>query len=465
MRSFLLFPLLFIGLMASPSFYSLSHGKFLHKLHEKMVDPQTNQSFYIIDRYPITFREEKYLSTVDNVIDGKIYYSSGWDYYKAYVPAGAFVDITISTYPNTTLRMHAKFRGDKNNIFDHAQPIFTGFSKNFLKELISDQQPTVDAIIVNNGGMTFNNLPTGGWVYFSLTGDVSGYYENFPGGTQIELVYNIEIVDKQKFYQDLKTIKYNAPDGDPIDAVDYLVVKNPVGPNDIVEYNMSLNRPDHTYEFNESYLLDMSSDDISGEITHSSSSSSLSSSKSSCTDPVYKELGLCEDESSVLEAKQYSSSSSLSSIANSGSTISNEEKELAEFLNGKSKSIKGYYIHYGEGKFQWIYVTAGNKTPYKLEGWDEENKRIIWKNLSSCLEANVEGKNIIFHKKSSCENSEEAQLSSINQSESSSSQSSIQSSSEASTYTEESYSNQSSSVSSIQGFQGEQGTLPVPRNN
>jgi len=454
-----------MGLMASQSIYSLSHGKFLQKINETTKDPQTNQEYTIISRYPVSFQDQKYITKTNYVINGKIYYPNDWDYFKAYIPAGATVSIQIVTYPNTTLRLHAKFKGDKNNTFDHVNPVFTGFTNDFQNKLLSNQEYTVDATIMNNTNLRFNNLSDGGWLYFSLVGDTSGYYENPPGYVRVDLIYTIEIADKQKFYNHLQSLRYNAPYGDPIDAVDYLVVKNPAGPEDIIKYNISLDRPMQTYEYSEdTYFSDTSSETSSSENIHSSS---ISSKESSCTDPIRKKMGLCQENSfsDNLEPIQSSSSNSSSSIANSGSSISNEEKQLAELLDGKSKSIKGYYIHYGEGKFQWIYITAGNKTPYKLEGWDEENKRIIWKNLSSCLEANVEGKSITFHKKSSCENSEEAQSSSINQSESSSSQSSLQSSSEASTYTEESYSNQSSSVSSTQGFQGEQGTLPVPRNN
>ena len=414
--------------MAAPSFYSLSQGKFLQKLQETMVDPKTNHIFKIIDRYPVTFLYQTVVTKTDAVIDQKIYYPNDWHYFKAYIPAGTIVDIQMTTYPNTALRLHAKFKGDKNNIFDHVDPIFSGFSRELYSKLLSNKQLTVDAVVTNNANLHFYNLAIGGWVYFSLVGDISGYYENPPGAVSVNFTYTIKVVDKDRFYNHLSSLRYNTPDGDPVDVIDYLIIKNPIAPNKIHEYNISLKSPRTIYNYSPdigSISSNNQSSSVNQEFTNNNQSAN--NSQSSISPPM----------------PSVNSESQNKDINNSFMSLD----KLVDFFDRKQKPIKGYFVYYGkEGKekskndqFKWLYVSASTKNVYKLKGWDSINNKIAWE-LLHCLKGNIKGKNIIFYK--SCENAKKTQSSQSNNKKNSSS------------FVSQEVSSNQNSISSIQGFTG-----------
>ena len=430
--------------MATPSFHSLSQGKFLQKLQETMVDSKTNKMFTVIERYPVTFLYQKVITRTDAVAGEKIYYPNDWHYFKAYIPAGAIVDIQMTTYPNTALRLHAKFKGDQNNIFDHTNPIFTGFGREFYDKILSNKQYTIDAIVTNNANLHFYNLPIGGWIYFSLVGDVSGYYENPPGSASVNFTYTIKIVDKDLFYNHLKSLQYNAPDGDPVDAIEYLVVKNPVAPNKINEYKIFLDRPNQTYNYspnNTSSNTDPNNNQISESSSVASGGSMSNTSSSSANDsrPIKPPVPSLN-------------TNSPDDAENKNVNISSIE-DLINFFNGKEQPIKGYFVYYGKeenktelDKWKWLYVSAQTGQVFKLAGWDETNRKIKWEKLFNkniCLKGKVKEKRIIFYK-DVCRNSKNVQLDT---------QSSRQSSSSVVSYMQES-SSPNKNISSIQGGGG-----------
>ena len=43
--------------------------------------------------------------------------------------------------------------------------------------------------------------------------------------------------------------------------------------------------------------------------------------------------------------------------------------------------IDGYFVHYGEGPFEWVYIVRETGSLYKLEGMNPETQHFIWTKL------------------------------------------------------------------------------------
>ncbi|SMC10049.1 hypothetical protein [Nitratiruptor tergarcus] len=72
---------------------------------------------------------------------------------------------------------------------------------------------------------------------------------------------------------------------------------------------------------------------------------------------------------------------------------------LVENLSNKNFPINGYFSHYGQGAFDWLYVSAISMNIYKLDGMDE-NGYLKWTPLSKYFdEVQVTGKIIHIGKK------------------------------------------------------------------
>jgi len=59
--------------------------------------------------------------------------------------------------------------------------------------------------------------------------------------------------------------------------------------------------------------------------------------------------------------------------------------------------IKGYYLHYGSGRYDWIYVPFSLSSAYKLEKGVDEEYQLRWTPLPSGIVITKEGDSIIIH--------------------------------------------------------------------
>lgn len=59
-----------------------------------------------------------------------------------------------------------------------------------------------------------------------------------------------------------------------------------------------------------------------------------------------------------------------------------------------SYKIDGYFVHYGNGAFDWLYMTSSSKKAYKLEGIDPQTKYFIWTPLQGALTIQKNGEYI-----------------------------------------------------------------------
>ena len=155
---------------------------------------------------------------------------------------------------------------------------------------------------------------------------------------------------------------------------------------------------------NSSSKLSSSSLNTSTSSSSSSSKSSSNSSKSSSTSSSSEasnsshntsnhnikcpsgytynpEIGFC------ISKDEPASSSSSSKINFSSSTssqiydpVKNKIKKILKAVKDKPLDINGYFIHYSDGAYDWIYVSK-SKRVYKLEGMDEDGY-LKWLNLS-----------------------------------------------------------------------------------
>ena len=148
-----------------------------------------------------------------------------------------------------------------------------------------------------------------------------------------------------------------------------------------------------------------SSSSQSSSSSYSSSSeiySSYSSSSSSVMSQVEDMKEKCESEGGVWldslgcsepSSSSHSSSSSYSSSSDESNSsdisaqeeISEENKTLTVLKTIKDSPLKinGYFTHYAEGAYDWIYVST-SKRVYKLEGMDE-NGYLEWLKLSDYI--------------------------------------------------------------------------------
>ncbi|WP_159445332.1 hypothetical protein [Nitratiruptor tergarcus] len=74
-------------------------------------------------------------------------------------------------------------------------------------------------------------------------------------------------------------------------------------------------------------------------------------------------------------------------------TKKSDPNEILNQIKNKVFSIKGYYIHYGDGIFEWIYIPVSLKSAMKLEKGVKEDYSLIWtrlpKNITIIKEGNL----------------------------------------------------------------------------
>ena len=124
-----------------------------------------------------------------------------------------------------------------------------------------------------------------------------------------------------------------------------------------------------------------------GESSSSSSSSSTSSSNSSSssTSSSASSSSTSSSSSSSTSSREQSSTSSSSSSAQdqtAGDGILGPAF-LSELL-GEEFKVNGYFYHFGNGAFDWLYISTGRTFVAKLEGMDDRGY-FIWTNLRSLV--------------------------------------------------------------------------------
>jgi hypothetical protein len=90
------------------------------------------------------------------------------------------------------------------------------------------------------------------------------------------------------------------------------------------------------------------------------------------------------------------SNSSVSSISNSNLTQQESQKEDPLQITGKEFPIDGYFIHFGKGAFDWIYIDKQTSKSFKLEGMDERGY-FKWKPLDD-IKVIYKGDKVVFEK-------------------------------------------------------------------
>ncbi|SMC08890.1 hypothetical protein [Nitratiruptor tergarcus] len=96
----------------------------------------------------------------------------------------------------------------------------------------------------------------------------------------------------------------------------------------------------------------------------------------------------------VSEGETASSSSSQSSCL-SIITEQSDPNEIKSQILDKNFSINGYYIHYGNGDYEWIYIPASMQSIYKLEKGVDEKYHLRWL-LINGVKATKNGDKITF---------------------------------------------------------------------
>ncbi len=144
----------------------------------------------------------------------------------------------------------------------------------------------------------------------------------------------------------------------------------------------------------------------------SSESSSSSSSSSVSEEQQYCERlggmwidGVCISSSHSTQSSTSSMNSSSSVISSSSKSINSSSSSIvaepgtcpyntifvdghcvdkvAYELAGKTLPINGYFAHYGDGVFDWVYLSQSGRTFAKLEGMDPQSGMLRWKILRS----------------------------------------------------------------------------------
>jgi hypothetical protein len=141
----------------------------------------------------------------------------------------------------------------------------------------------------------------------------------------------------------------------------------------------------------------------SGAPSSASSSIENSSSNSSYADSSSSNTSSQQDDVST---SSQSSSSDLQDADENSSTGTREVpakyQEIFRAVAGKTKKIDGYFIRYGNGAFDWLYVNRETKEVFKLEGVKEYNGEFVleWdKNISDYLKAEKNGEAFTFERK------------------------------------------------------------------
>jgi len=64
-------------------------------------------------------------------------------------------------------------------------------------------------------------------------------------------------------------------------------------------------------------------------------------------------------------------------------------------IKGKNFDINGFYIHYGNGAFDWIYVTRSSRKVYKLEKGVNDDYTLRWTYVNG-ISAEINGSSVTF---------------------------------------------------------------------
>jgi|GEM_PF-4615048 len=242
--------LLAMAIFALPVFakndvVSISEGKFLNEILKKDENGKYRiESHRIVFNYEFTLTKSNYQCTPDTIC-----YPSGWHNLKFYVPKGTFSNFSLMMIPNSAVDIHIKYRGNKNNIFNHINPPYFPLGDELSRTLQLPSQPTVGASAVNACNFSFFDVNDSGWVYISIAGNIAGdYYENFPIGCKVIIQHVIRLKEdetiRKKFFEWADSLAIR--EGDPYDETPYLHVKNPVRADSngnviVKEYNLTLN--------------------------------------------------------------------------------------------------------------------------------------------------------------------------------------------------------------------------------
>lgn len=57
--------------------------------------------------------------------------------------------------------------------------------------------------------------------------------------------------------------------------------------------------------------------------------------------------------------------------------------EAVQAVAGKTKSINGYFVNYGKGAYDWLYMTVGSQNLFKLEGIDRSTNELVWSGMNA----------------------------------------------------------------------------------
>ncbi len=75
-------------------------------------------------------------------------------------------------------------------------------------------------------------------------------------------------------------------------------------------------------------------------------------------------------------------------------TETSDPNEVLNQIKNKDLNINGYYIHYGNGTYEWIYIPVSLRSAYKLEKGVNENYSLRWTPLPQGIKIEKQGKKI-----------------------------------------------------------------------
>jgi len=350
MRSILVF-LVFLGFVYANSFVSLHDGRFLSTL--------LNNKQFLEGKKSAAFNKEFYLMQHTKKMDqtGELYYPQGWLRFKFYVPAGTFVKLVLSSFPNTSMRIDLKFKGDNNNILDHVSPQPKSFViKPSDDPLYFTDQPTIKNIAINTFNQIGYNLDEGGWVYVSIVensaeirGD-NGYIEQ----SRLVVNYRVEMIDGEKFKNWLFDTTFLEEGGDPVDAVDELTERDKtLKEGKIVTVVKKLSLKDVG-----EYQLDPGID-----IYHTMIKTPAAN---------YTQQSNEEEESVIVEQQIDTTEENM--------VLNEDLSEIEKQILSKKFPIDGYFVRINKEKNVWIYVSKKTKSIYKFNGIKEDGE-VDWTKL------------------------------------------------------------------------------------
>jgi hypothetical protein len=218
---------------------------------------------------------------------GAFYAPDGWHGFKMYIPGGVQIAvINIITYPNTTLRVHAKFKASGNNVINHLSPVSSIANSELLTQVTDESivyntyRYRLDAAALNEAG--------GGWIYFDMIEDTENFDSHF-GHSVTPTVYvtsDVMVKDPDSFNAWLASTPFLANSGDPADTVsgNKLMVYEVYQPGTTTERTVSFGTQDTVfYTSLDDYSGGSSTTDATTS-TGTTTSTSTSSTSSTSTD-------------------------------------------------------------------------------------------------------------------------------------------------------------------------------------